>query len=57
MSHEISHTTLINMIVTLHFVMNIVAKNCTIKAENVIIMGDKSLIKKRPNEQTVELKF
>ena len=45
------------MIVTLNFVMNIVAKNRTIKAENVIIMGDKNLIKKDIKTKQLDLNF
>ena len=43
------------MIATLHFFKNIIAKNRTIKAENVIIKGDKSLIKKNFKTKRLDL--
>lgn len=43
------------MIATLHFFKNIIAKNRTIKAENVIIKGDKNLIKKNLKTKRLDL--
>ena len=45
------------MIVTLHFVMNIIATNRTIKAENVIKMREKNLINKNLKTKWLDLNF